>query len=511
MVIVEKRRNKTLRICLDPRHLNQAIKREHYHMPTLEEVIVKLAGAKYFSILDAKSGYWQIKLDPESAKLTTFNTPFGRYHFTRLPFGIHSSQDVFQKKVDEVYEGIQGVSAIVDDILVFGKTAEEHDQNLRALLERSRQKGLKLNPEKCKIKVQEVSYFGHKLTADGLKPDPAKIDAVKNMPTPKSKQELETILGMINYLAKFAPNLSDLTAPLHDLTKEKSVFLWDSIHDKAFEKVKEVITASPGPVLQYFDPTKEVTLQCDSSSRGVGATLMQEGKPVAYASRSLTVTQQNYAQIEKEMYAILFGCEKFHQYIYGQDVKVESDHKPLEAIWKNPLVVAAPRLQRMMLRLQKYTLTIKHKSGKDIPVADTLSRHFIDKPAENPDEFLEVQVHGVMSSLPVSNQKCSEISTETEKDPQLKQLKSVILSGWPNLRKDCPRDVLDFWNYRDELTIMNEMIFKGEKIVIPSSMRQEMLSILHKGHMEIDKTRQRGCDILFWPKMNNDIEQVITK
>jgi hypothetical protein len=128
MVIVEKRRNKSLRICLDPRYLNKAIRREHYHMPTLEDVTVKLAGAKYFSVLDAKSGYWQIKLDGESAKLTTFNTPFGRYHFTRLPFGIHSSQDVFQKKVDEIYEGLNGVAAIVDDILVFRKTQEEHDK-----------------------------------------------------------------------------------------------------------------------------------------------------------------------------------------------------------------------------------------------------------------------------------------------------------------------------------------------------------------------------------------------
>ena len=138
----------------------------------------------------------------------------------------------------------------MDDILVFGKTAEEHDQNLRASFEISRQKRLKLNSEKRKIKVQEVSYFGHRLTAGGLKPDPANIDAVKNMPTQKSKQEPETILGMINYLAKFAPNLSDITAPLHYLTKEKSVFLWKSIHDESFEKVKEVITASPGPVLQ---------------------------------------------------------------------------------------------------------------------------------------------------------------------------------------------------------------------------------------------------------------------
>ena len=163
----------------------------------------KLKGAKYFSKLDAKSGYWQIKLEQNSSVLTTFNTQYGRYRFLHMPFGIHSAQEVFQKKVDETYEGLKGVAAIVDDDLVYGATVKEHDDNLRAVLQRSREKGVKLNPDKCTIRVTEVSYFGNLLTVGGLKPDPGKVAAINEMPPSTYVEELQTILGMVNYLANF--------------------------------------------------------------------------------------------------------------------------------------------------------------------------------------------------------------------------------------------------------------------------------------------------------------------
>ncbi|KAL0158769.1 hypothetical protein M9458_046845, partial [Cirrhinus mrigala] len=198
LVVVEKPKSQKLRVCLDPRDLNKAIQRPHYPLPTLDEVTTKLTGARYFSVLDARSGYWAIKLSTESSKLTTFNTPFGRYRFLRLPFGINSAQDEFQRRVNETYEGLKGVAAIVDDILVYGRDKEEHDTNLRAMLQRTRERVLKLNPDKCRVGVQEVSYFGHRLSGEGISPDPQ-----------KSKPELETILGMVNYLARFTPHLSE--------------------------------------------------------------------------------------------------------------------------------------------------------------------------------------------------------------------------------------------------------------------------------------------------------------
>ena len=222
MVAAEKPRTGKLRVCLDPKDLNKAVKRPHYPLPTLDDITSKLAGACYFSVMDARLGYWAIKLTEQSSKLTTFNMVFGRYRFLRLPFGLISAQDEFQRKVDETYEGLQGVTAIVDDILVYGKSKEEHDSNLRAMLQRSRERGVKLIPEKSTICAAEVSYFGHRITKDGVKPDPAKIAAVRDMEPPKDKSELETILGMVNYLSKFALMLSEINAPMRHLLKESS-------------------------------------------------------------------------------------------------------------------------------------------------------------------------------------------------------------------------------------------------------------------------------------------------
>jgi hypothetical protein len=511
LVVVEKPRTGKLRVCLDPRDLNKAIKREHYQMPTLEDVISKLATAKYFSVLDARSGYWAVKLDKDSSMLTTFNTPFGRYRFLRLPFGVHSAQEVFQKKVHETYEGLSNVDAIVDDILVYGSSVEEHDANLRAMLQRSQDRGIRLNPDKCTIRVTSVPFFGCILTADGLKPDPAKLTAIKDMPTPQNKGELETVLGMVNYLARFAPRLAEITSPLRDMLKQDIEFLWDSPQQQSFEKMKEVITSPP--VLQYFDITKETTIQVDASQNGLGATLLQEGKPIAFASKSLTMTERQYAQIEKECYAIVFGCERFHQYVYGRRVLVESDHKPLESILRKPLASAPARLQRMMLRLQKYDIVVKHKPGKDIPVADTLSRLFLSNAAET-DTIMsdfDYHVHAVMSHMPVSDRKFEQIKFNTHKDDQLMVLKEVILKGWPEKRNKCPHTVLNFWNFRDEMSYTNGIILKGSKLVIPKSMQQEMLKIIHTGHMGIEKCQQRARELLFWPGMNADIAKVVSQ
>lgn len=304
LVVVEKPHSGKLRVCLDPRDLNKAIQRPHYPLPTLEDATMKLAGARYFSVLDTRSGYWTIKLSTESSLLTTFNMPFGRYRFLRLPFGLNSAQDEFQRRVDS-----SGVTAIVNDILVFGKTRQEHNNNLRAMLQRTRERGVRLNPDKCQICVPEVSYFGHTLSREGIKPDPAKVKAIQEIPPPKNKTELETILGMINYLARFAPHLSQTNAPLRQLLKQENEFAWDAQQDEAFRRIKELIMHHP--VLAYFTPQKELRLQVDASKCGLGAVMLQDERPIAYASKSLNSTEENYAQIEKELYAVLFGCKRF--------------------------------------------------------------------------------------------------------------------------------------------------------------------------------------------------------
>ena len=509
LVVVENSSGK-LRVCLDPRDLNKAVQRPHYPSRTLEDTLPELTGAKVFTKLDVRSGYWTIPLTEESSYLTTFNTPFGRFRYLRLPFGLKSSQDLFQRKVDECFEGIPGVVALVDDILVYGPNRAEHDKALIKVLNCARQKGLKLNKDKLHVAVSRVKYFGHILTTDGIEPDPDKVSAIRDMPPPTSKAELETFLGMVTYLSKFSPNLSEATSPMRQLLAKNIQFVWEEPQIKAFEKVKQIMTSSPGPVLSYFDPGKATTLQVDASQNGLGAALMQEGRPIAYASKSLTSCERNYAQIEKELFAILFGCRRFHHYLYGRKVTIESDHKPLIPIFKKPLHSAPPRLQRMLLQLANYDLEVTFIPGTKIPVADTLSRKYLPNTYPKYSKGMDSHVHSILSQLPITDRKLDEIRIATANDLDLQALIKVIQHGWPEERRFCQPSLIEFWNHRDELTCIEGLILKGHKVLIPRSLRSKMLEHLHVGHAGIEKTLRRARTTLFWPGLTADVHNLVS-
>ena len=334
LVIVEKK-NGSLRLCLDPRLLNQVIKREHYKIPTIQEIASDLKGKKVFSTLDLKDGYWQVELDTESSLLCTFNTPFGRYRFTRMPFGLKSAAEVFQKKNEAVFEGIVGVHIVTDDIIIAASTVEEHDKILKQVLDRAEARNVKLNYDKLQLRVPEVKYLGTIISQHGMKPDPNKVQAIAEMPTPSDKAAVRRLLGMINFLAPHIPDMATIVSPLRDLIKMDAHFQWNSAAEDALTRVKNILSAQP--VLQFFDPAVPSVIQADASQYGLGACLLQKGQPVAYASRTLSSCEVNYAQIEKELLAIVFACAKFHYYIYGFHTTIQSDHKPLEAIFKKPL------------------------------------------------------------------------------------------------------------------------------------------------------------------------------
>ena len=444
-------------------------------MRTIEEVAARIPNAKFFTVLDASSGFWQIPLDYESLLKTTFNTPYGRYRFCRLPFGIKSASEVFQKAMDHLLEGYP-CEVIVDDILVWGSTKAEHNENLLKVLDRIREINLKLKWDKCKFKVKEVGYVGHLLTAEGLKPDPEKVRAIVEMQTPKNVKDLQRFLGMVRYLSKFVPRLSELALPLQHLLHADVPWTWDSVHQRAFDNLKDAIGSTPA--LQFYDVSKSVTLTCDASFGGLGAACLQDGLPVAYASRSLTKTEQNYAQIEKELLAVTFACNKFHDYILGKNVTVESDHKPLEIIMKKPLLTAPMRLQRMMLQLQRYDLSLVYKKGSQLFIADTLSRAQLSEtlPADIYEDY------EVLTVQPVGSHKMAELQRETALDPIMVNLASVILHGWPESESDVSNDLKPYFNVRDQLATRDRVIYKGEKVVVPKSLHSDYLRRVHLGH-----------------------------
>ena len=500
MVVVPKPNGK-VRICLDPRDLNKVIKREHYQMPVLQDALCGLSGCKYFTVLDAASAYWQIPLDLESSLLTTFNTPFGRYRYKRMPYGINSAQEVFQKRMHRTF---QNVDPMVDDILIGGKTVPEHNAKLRSTLQTAKEKGVRFNPEKTQLCQTEVQFFGEVLSKDGMRPDPEKVKAVKEMKSPSSKKELESYMGMFTYLAQYAPQLAEKSANIRELLKKDNEWCWTPEHERDFQEMKKMIITDP--VLQFYDLSKPVVVQVDASQNGLGAVLLQDGKPVAFASKSLTSAQRAYAQIEKEALAILFGCEKFHHYVYGREFVVESDHKPLETIMAKPLHAVPMRLQRMRIRLQSYDFKVRYTPGKDIPVADALSRHFSDEEyVDDMEAELDAHVHMVLDNIPMSDVRLEEVRRECAKDEQLCVLADYIMYGWPERKMQANSQVHEYWNFRDELSMAEGYFFKGEKLIIPRKLRNDMLMRLHIGHMGIEKTTSPARDIMFWPGMTRDI------
>ena len=211
-------------------------------MSTVEEIVTRMRNATVFSVLDASSGFWQVKLDKPSAKLCTFNTPLGRYMFKRLPFGLSSSQDILQRLMSDMFQDLDGVEVVVDDLLIWGETIQQHDRRLKQVLDRARQRNLKLNKSKCQLKLDEISYIGHILSRDGLKPDPKKTKAINDMPCPETREELQRFLGMLTYLGKFIPNLSHVASPLRALLEKDVEWQWNAEKQKSFTLLKELIT-----------------------------------------------------------------------------------------------------------------------------------------------------------------------------------------------------------------------------------------------------------------------------
>ncbi|CAC5373956.1 unnamed protein product [Mytilus coruscus] len=408
-------------------------------------------------------------MDKENQLFTAFNSPFGRCCFLRMPFGIKSAQKVFQKRVSQLFENLKGVETDIDDILVWGTTRKEHDDRLRSVLYRCQEVGITLNAEKCKFRVKEVTYIGHILSADGVRPDQEKIRAIKEMPAPTDKKGVQRLLGTINYLAKFVPNMSTVTEPIRKLLKEEHEFIWTHEQQQAFEKLKDIITKNA--VLSFYDVSKPVTVSCDASQCGLGE----------YA-------ESRYANIERESLGVLFGLESFNDYTYGKHIHVESDHKPLEMVVRKSLGCAPPRLQRMLFRLQKYDFSLKYIPGKDLIVPDMLSRAPIKI---NTNNEVENDIECFLRNTSMSDRNLEQITEETSKDDTLQTLTRLIIDGWPNEKNEVPNEVFEYWNFRDELSTVNGIILKGEKIIIPASMRKDMLNKLHKGHFGIEKKKRK--------------------
>ena len=326
------------------------------------------------------------------------------------------------------------------------------------------------------------------------------------MPRPDNIKALRRFCGFVNYLAKFMPKLSEVMEPIRNLTCNESEWNWTHEQNEAFMRIKEMATATP--LLKYYNPQEELTIQCDASERGLGAALPQKGRPVAFASRAMTETESRYAQIEKELLSVVFALDKFEQYTYGRPVTVQSDHKPLEAIAKKPLRCAPKRLRGMFLKTQKFDIHIVYKPGSQMYLADTLSRAYLPSTKNTQGDF---EMVNALKILPVPQEKHDEILKHTSEHEVLQLLKVVTLTGWPAEKKDLPAVLNPCYSYRDELAVYDGLIFRGERLVIPKALRYQTMKQLHSSHIGINGSLRRARECLFWPGMNAEIKDYISQ
>ena len=505
----------SVRITVDFKHLNKCVKREIYPIPTVEQLTAELAGSSLYSKLDASSGFYQLPLDQESQLLTTFITPFGRKAFQRLPMGINLAPECFQRKMQEMLTGLSGVIVYMDDIVVYGDE-HTHDERLQAVLGRIESSGLKLNKAKCEFRKDSINFLGQRISSRGVEPDPDKLTAVQQLKAPRDEHELRSLLGTINYLGKFVPQIQSRLKPLNDLLKKDVTWLWTHDQQRALDDVKQMLTSAP--VLAFYDPSRETVVSTDASSYGIGGCVMQRQddsklRPVAFCSRTMTPCEQRYAQIEKELLAAVWTCERMHMLLSGlPQFRLELDHKPLVPLINSKCLTDTPmRCQRLLMRLMRYNPVAVYVPGKQLVVPDYLSRH----PCQDADSAAVVlerdvtdYVSGVLSSLPLTDPRLEEIRACQEEDDDIRRVIQQTLHGW----MEGPRGLNDYFSVRHDLSVVHlssgPLLMYRNRLVIPASIRSEMLNKLHNdGHFGLSKCRQRADQSVWWPGISDDLKR----
>ena len=349
--------------------------------------------------------------------------------------------------------------------------------------------------------------MGVTLTDKGVKPDPRKQANIQAMPAPTNKEEVRRLNGVVTYLSRFSEALSTTSAPLRTLLKNDVAFTWEANEQQAFDEIKALISSAP--LLKYFNPDLPVEIQTDASSSGLGACLMQGGQPVQYASRALTETEKRYSQIEKEMLSVVFGLTRFYTYTYGRKVIVHNDHKPLAAVLKRPVGENPFRLQRMLCRIMGYDLDFKYIKGKDLLIADALSRSHTTNHTRSQSEE-EIETIGLVIQDQSVTRHLNNIAEETAKDKVLQSVIHHISENWSISKRRLPMDVLPFWSCKDQLSFNDDILYRGDRIVVSATLRKSLTEKLHQAHMSVESTLRRARTSLWWPGMNSQLKQFIS-
>lgn len=468
-------------------------------------MFASLAGGEKYSKIDLSQAYLQFEVKPENRHYLTLNTHKGLYQCNRLMYGVASAPAIWQRKMEEILQGIPGITVFLDDIRITGENDEIHIARLEEVLSRLAKYNLRINLQKSEFLVDKIEYCGYIVDKFGIHKMKSKVEAIQNAPSPQNKTQLRSFIGLVNYYGRFFPNLSTVLRPLNLLLHKDIKFQWNADCQKSFETVKNTLNSSN--CLTHFDPKLPIILATDASPYGVGAVishLYPDGteRPIHFASQTLSMTQQKYSQIDKEAYSIIFGVRKFYQYLYGRRFLLYTDHKPLLQIFnpkKSLPILSATRMQHYAIFLQAFDFDIKYKNSESNANADFVSR--LPLKSENfckldePDLFEINQIE----TMPVT---VSELSRETALDSELKPLLEALING--KIIDSKLRYNID----QAEFSLQQGCIFRGSRAVIPKSLQSKILNELHIAHFGVFKMKGLARSYCWWDKIDKDIERI---